>query len=95
MFASGTRPWNCRTPVLGLGVDSTFTWDNKNNKNKDIKNNKNPHLRGDKEQGIWDKGQRSKVNAKGPGLRVKSQGSRARVKGHGSTVKGHGSRVKG
>ena len=50
----------CQTPVLGLGlgVDFTFAWDNKNNTN--VNNDKNnPHLNfvkgtviGDKEQGV-------------------------------------------
>ena len=38
---------NCRTPVLGLGlgVDFTFAWDNKDNNNNDNYINKNiPHL---------------------------------------------------
>ena len=48
----------CQTPVLGLGlgVDFTFAWDNKNN-HKNDKNN--PHqnfakgtILGDKEQGL-------------------------------------------
>ena len=30
----------CQTPVLGLGVDFTFAWDNNNNDNND----KNRHL---------------------------------------------------
>ena len=47
----------CQTPVLGLGlgVDSTFAWDNHNNHH----NHNNPHLNfmkgtvlGDKEQGV-------------------------------------------
>ena len=46
----------CKTPVLGLGlgVDFTFVWDNKNDNNK-----KSPHLSvskgtvlGDKEHGV-------------------------------------------
>ena len=54
----------CQTPVLGLGVDFTFAWDNHNHNNhKNDKDDNNPHLDfvkgtvlGDKEQGIRDKG---------------------------------------
>ena len=50
----------CQTPVLGLGVDFTFPWDNKNNNNDNDNTDKNnPHLNfvkgtepGDKEQGV-------------------------------------------
>ena len=54
----------CQTPVLGvgLGVDFTFAWYNKNNDNHNNHNN-NPHLTyvkgtvvGDITQGIRDKG---------------------------------------
>ena len=46
----------CQTPVLGLGVDITFAWDNNNNNNDNDKNPNLDFLRGtvqrDKEQGV-------------------------------------------
>ena len=51
----------CQTTVLGvgLGVDSTFAWDNNNNNDNDNKNNdkNNPHLNFKKGTVLGDKDQ--------------------------------------
>ena len=56
MVGESSNAYFCKTPVLGLGlgVDFTFVWDNKNDNNK-----KSPHLSvskgtvlGDKEHGV-------------------------------------------
>ena len=66
---------------LGLDVDFTFAWDNKNKKNNNKNNHKNLLLNflrgtvlGDKEQGIMDKGEMRME--KGVGSCVKGQGIR-------------------
>ena len=48
----------CQTPVLGLGVDFTFTWDNNDNDNKPHINFVTGAVLGDYEQwvGIRNKG---------------------------------------
>ena len=58
--------WYCQTPVLGLGVDFTFAWDNnRNNKNNNNNDSKNPHLNFLKGTVLVDKGTDVGIRDKG------------------------------